>query len=274
MKLSAFIMLPLVVATVSCGSEGTAENPATGDLGSPAALSVVEPSNDMIMSLIYDPDYSVPNGFFVDERASIAVSYSVHHVLDPSNSFELCSDDFAIAEALEQADNESRSVSGYFVGAYENDRYFEFIRELSYDEDVGNIDELTSPGFSRVFKCTNTSRDGVDRSLLSGYAGQLNSRPLRQSDVSEFAEYLWQFAFFPARQKKVLDSYASSADGRLSHTLLLGFASTQGDGRCDLIEVVAWRFRADSTSGRLTSEFELVRSFEAETVDGIPRLCS
>jgi hypothetical protein len=266
-------MLPLLVAAVSCGDGGTPEDLQAGADSPPPAEALNGPSDRAVISLIYDPGYSVPQNFFVDERASLGVSYTVHHVLDESRSFEVCSDDFATARALEQADNDSRSVSGYYVGAYENDRYFEFIRELSYDSDVGNIDDLTSPGFSRVFKCSTLSRDGVDRSLLSGYAGRLNARPVETSDVSEIAEYLWQFAFFPERVKKVLDSYPDGSGDVPGHTLLLGFASTQGPGRCDRIEVVEWRFRADTASGALSTEFDRIRAFEAEVVAGSPRLC-
>lgn len=273
MKLSAFIMLPLSIVVASCGGGGADGEPGAGESVSPDALTVVATRDDQAIALIYDAGYSVPEDFFVDERASTSVSYTVHHVLDPSGSYEICSDDFAGAEALERLDNEARSVSGHYVGAYENDRYYEFVRELSYDQDVGNIGDLTSPGYARIFKCGNTSRDGVDRSLLSGYAGQLNTRPLEPEAVSEFAEYLWQFSFFPVREKKVLDSYASGGDGSFEHTLLLGFASTQGTDQCDRIEIIEWRFRAEPESGRVSSEFDLKRTFEAEVVAGVPRIC-
>jgi len=274
MRISAFLILLQAAASVSCGGSGSAKDPTTGIDDIPPVEAVTGPTDHAVISLIYDPSYSVPEDFFVDERASVAVSYTVHHVLDVSHSFEVCSDDFATAEALDKADNDSRSVNGYYVGAYENDRYFEFIRELRYDDDVGNVSDLTSPGFSRVFKCSKTSRDGVDRSLLNGYAGRLNTRPLQAADVTEFAEYLWQFTFFPERVKKVLDSYPSDIDGAPEHTLLLGFASSQGTGRCDRIEIVEWRFRADPSDGRVMSEFDRIRSFEAEVVAGSPRLCS
>ena len=274
MRKSAFILLPLIVATVSCGGGGSAAAPAARNNTAQAVTTPAMPDDYDIVARIYDPYYSVPSDFFVDERAGMSQSYTVHHVMDESVSYELCTDDFATAQSWEEADNASRSVNGYYVGAYENDRYFEFIRELSYNDDVGNIDDLTSPGFARIFKCSNTSRDGVDRSLLSGFAGTLNVQPVNSGAVRDFAEYLWQFTFFPERYKKVLDSYATNtANGDAEQTLLLAFASSQGYGRCDLVEVVEWRFTADRQTGDVVSAFDVVRSFEAELVDGSPRLC-
>ncbi|MDH3747749.1 MAG: hypothetical protein OER97_06040 [Gammaproteobacteria bacterium] len=269
----AIMLLPFLAIATSCGGGGSPATPEATDAANEQSQVRALPSDDDIISKVYDPNYSVPNGFFVDERANTAQSYTVHHVMDDSSSYELCTDNYAVAEAWESADNDARSVSGYYVGAYENDRYYEFIRELSYDDDVGNIGDLTSPGFSRVFKCSNTYRDGVDRSLLSGYAGKLNTRPLTQNSVRDFAEYFWQFTFFTQRHKKVLDSYSDYSTDGPNQTLRLAFASAQGNGRCDLIEVIEWRFVADNVSGEITSQFSPLKSFEAELVDGSPQLC-
>lgn len=273
MRFSALILLPLLAAATSCGGGGSPSAPKSDGAGTEAQTAYALPSDEQIIAKVYNPFYSVPDGFFVDERASTAQSYTVHHVMDPSNSFELCTDDFTVAESLEAADNESRNVGGYYVGAHENERYFEFIRELSYDDDVGNIDDLTSPGFARIFKCSNTSRDGVDRSLLSGYAGTLNARPLTEAQVREFSEYFWQFTFFSERYKKVLASFSDNAPTGYGRTLLLAFASGQGTGRCDRVEVAEWRFVADAASGIVQSELVTIRQFEAEVVNGSPRLC-
>ena len=127
------------------------------------------------------------------------------------------------------------------------------------------------PTSGELATTVDASLGWLDRALLDGYAGVLNTRPLSAETVGEFAEYLWQFAFFPQRYKKVLDSYAGASG--LEHTLLLAFGSSQGAGRCDRIEVVAWRFTANASSGAIERRFELVRSFEAEVVDGSPRLC-
>lgn len=271
MRLSAVMLMPLLAFAASCGGGGGDDTPGSQPVSVQTPDDNALPTDSDIIAKIYDPYYNVPDGFFVDERAGLAQSYTVHHVMDESLSFELCTDDFQTAEAWEAADNASRAVNGYYVGAHENERYFEFIRELSYEDDVGNVDDLTSPGFGRVFKCSNTVRDGVDRSLLSGYAGRLNARPLDNSGVRDFAEYFWQFTFFPQRYRKVLDSHSS---GNLQRTLLLGFGTTQGTGRCDLIEVVEWHFSADPASGEVTSSFDLVHSFEAQVVSGSPSLCN
>lgn len=271
MRTTAVLLIPLLCVVASCGGGAATESTKSTNTDVSSSSPPALPTDADIIGKIYDPNYSVPDGFFVDERASTSQSYTVHHVMDASVSYELCTDDFSVAEAWEATDNASRSVNGYYVGAYENDRYFEFIRELSYENDVGNIDDLTSPGFSRVFKCSNTNRDGVDRTLLDGYAGTLNARPMDNTTIRDFAEYLWQFMFFPERYKKVLDSYAGT--NAQEQILLLGFASNQGTGRCDLIEVFRWSFSADSDSGEVSTRFETVRSFEAELVAGSPRLC-
>ena len=159
-----------------------------------------------------------------------------------------------------------------FVGSYENERYFEFIRELAYSDDVGNIGEPTSPGFARVFKCSDTNRDGVDRGTLQGYAGTLNARPLTPEKLRVFAEYFWQFSYFPHSRKKVIDSYPSIDSGP-GQTLLLALASRQGTGRCDLVEVARWQFLADPASGRLEQAFEVVHRFEARLSNGAAIVC-
>lgn len=243
------------------------------DGGGSSSQSQGIPADSQIAALVYDNSYSAPNGFFVDERTDTTRSYTVHHVLDSSLSYEVCTDDYAVAHAWEEADNASRNVQGYYVESYDNERYFEFVRELSYENDVGNIDDVTSPGFARVFKCSNLSRDGVDRSLLTGYAGTLNALPLTSESVRLFAEYFWQFTFFPQSRKKVIDSYSVAASGARQQTLLLAFATNQGTDRCDLIEVVEWRFSADASDGQVSREFETLRSFEAKLENGTATLC-
>ncbi|MBT8098763.1 MAG: hypothetical protein KJO82_03385 [Gammaproteobacteria bacterium] len=274
MRLATQHLLPFVAIVAACGGGASDSSSAVTGIASTAqANAPVGPSNASIAALVYDSGYSVPADFFVDERASTHRSYTVHHVLDDSNSYERCTDDYAVAHAWEDADNAARSVQGYFVESYDNARYFEFVRELAYDDDIGNVDDLTSPGFARIFKCSNTDRDGVDRSLLNGYAGRLNAAPLNSVLVREFAEYLWQFTFFPQGRKKVIDSSASSDATHYQQTLLLAFSNSQGTGRCDLIEVAEWRFTADRSSGEVHKSFSVLRHFEAERVDGDVRLC-
>ncbi len=266
MKLSTLSLLPVLVISAACGGSGPSDTaiPVT-------TQSVALPADGEILGKAYDSQYSVPPNFFVDERAATTRSYTVHHVLDASASYEVCTDDLVEAQALEDADNQSRTVSGYYVTSYENDRYFEFIRELSYTTDVGNIGEPTSPGYARVFKCNHTNRDGVDRGLVNGYAGKLNPGRLDPDALREFTEYLWQFTFFNVKAKKVIASYAS--DPGLRHTLLLAFVINQGSDSCDRIDVAEWQFEANPASGEVTRRFETIRSIEASFAGGQPRLC-
>jgi len=271
MKFKTKFLLPILAIATACGGSGSSTEPLSQAAGTLATKPL--PTNEQIVVKVYDNEYSVPDDFFVDERASMTQSYTLHHVLDQSDSFELCTDDLVVAQALEQADNASRAVSGYYVASYENERYFEFARELSFNDDISNIGDITSPGFARVFKCSHTDRDGVDRQLLEGYAGRLDPARLNAQALREFAEYLWQFRFFQVSDKKVLASSAESHGGGLQHTLLLALVTNQGFDRCDLIEVVEWRFNANTSSGEVERSFDTVRSFEATFIDGQPSLC-
>jgi hypothetical protein len=271
MKFSTPFLMPVLAIAAACGGSGTE---ATGEIsGNPGSQAFVLPSDSEILSKAYDSNYSVPEGFFVDERAETVRSYTIHHVLDESNSFEICSNDLVEAQALEDADNQSRAVNGYYVTSYENERYFEFVRELAYTRDVGNIGDITSPGYARIFKCDHTNRDGVDRALLDGYAGRLDEERLTIETLREFTEYLWQFTFFNVSEKKVIDSYSSTRQAVLQHALLLAFVVNQGTESCDRIDVIEWRFSADPASGEIDREFDILHSFEATQSSGVPTIC-
>ena len=273
MKISRYWLMPLLSVAAACGGSDTAEPPQPNGAAQFDDRSDALPGNPEIAALVYDNFYTVPDDFFVDERADTDRSYTLHHVLDASSSYELCTDDYAVAMAWEDADNASRDVQGYFVESYENARYFEFVRELAYASDIGNISDVTSPGFARVFKCSNTNRDGVDRALMSGYAGRLNSQPLDAASVRTFSEYLWQFTFFPHGRRKVIGSSGAQSADALQHTLQLAFATSQGIGRCDLIEVAEWRFTASRQTGEVSKRLDIVRSFEARTDTGTVVIC-
>lgn len=231
------------------------------------------PSDEAVLARVYDVNYRNPPGFYVDERSDTPGSYTVYHVKDDSLSYELCTDDYAQALAWEAADNELRQVNGVFVGSYENDRYFEVIRELDYPDSVGNVSDPTSPGYARVFKCSYVDREGVDRNLRDGYAGRLNAKPANAVALRGLVEYLWQFAFFWPAKAKVLDSFSEEGNGSVRHTLRLGLVTPRGSGRCDVVEVVDWIFSLDEIDGSMTKSFQLRRRFEAELIDGVPRKC-
>lgn len=271
MKVPTPLLIPVLAIAAACGGSGPADN--SNVPASSGSLAVVLPTDNEILSKAYDNDYSVPDGFYVDERAETTRSYTVHHVLDESTSFEMCTDDLVEAQALEAADNDSRAVNGYYVTSYENERYFEFVRELAYTQDVGNIADVTSPGYARVFKCNHTNRDGVDRSLLNGYSGRLDTERLDAATLREFTEYLWQFRFFNVAEKKVIDSYASAVPSTLQHTLLLAFVVNQGTESCDRIDVIEWRFSADPSNGEISRQYDILHSFEATLSNGVPTLC-
>ncbi len=234
----------------------------------------VFPPDDEILAKVYDNLYQVPDYFYVDERADTPRSYTFYHVKDASVSYELCTDDYYQALEWESADNDSRAVNGYYVGSYENDRYFEFIRELTYTNGVGNITDLNSPGFARVFKCSYVNREGVDRNIRNGYAGSLNLRPLSEDVIRTYTEYMWQFTFFWPKKKKVLETFSTETDSAFQHTLLLAFATKQGTGQCDLIAVVDWVFSVDRDNGQITKDFKPLYEMKAHLVNGTPEKCA
>lgn len=273
MKISNLSLLPVLLIAAACGGSGSSGDNTSLNNKVIEPISQV-PSDAEILSLAYDPEYLAPAGFFVDERAETTTrSYSLHHVLDASNSYELCTNDLVEAQAWEQADNDSRSVNGYYVTSIENERYFEFVRELDYTQDLGNIIEPTSPGYARVFKCDYADRNGVDRNMLDGYSGMLSADAAAAAPLRDFTEYLWQFRFFNVQRKLVVDSNSGRLGNDLTHTLLLAFVVNQGSERCDRIDVNEWRFTRNSSSGEVTRSFETVRSFEAQVVAGNPQFC-
>lgn len=231
------------------------------------------PSNEEVIAAVYDGTYSVPVNFYVDERAQTSESYSLYHVKDQSNSYEICTNDITEAANLEAADNQSRAVNGEYISLYENNLYFEFVRELSYPDDIGNVPGSTSPGFARVFKCASIDRFGVDRNLYTGFGGTLNERPLSAATLQLSTEYLWQFEFFPAGRPKILESTSTELADSHDHSLLLAFAINQGVGNCDRIEVIDWNFSANKQSGEVTRAFRFLFAIEAEIVGGVPELC-
>jgi hypothetical protein len=268
MKTSHGYLALALVAISACGSSGDGDH-----ISSAVVDGRAMPSDEEILAKVYDNSYQWPDNFYMDERADTPGSYTFYHVKDASLSYELCTDEYYQALEWEAADNDSRVVSGYYVGSYENERYFEFIRELSYASGVGNVAEPTSPGFARVFKCNYVNRDGVDRNLRNGYAGTLNVKPLSREDIRTFTEYMWQFAFFWPAKKKVLESITAEAGHAFQQTLLLALATSQGTGRCDLIEVVDWVFSVDKASGQISKAFKPLYTMRAHLASGVPQKC-
>lgn len=274
MKVSNYFILILLSIAAACGGSGAPSEALSSTIESGALASKI-PDNNTILALAYDNDYTVPTEFFVDDRVETTTrSYSLHHVLDESRSYERCTNDLVIAQSWEQADNDSRAVNGAYVTSMENDRYFEFTRELDYDQAVGNIGDPTSPGYARVFKCDYVDRSGVDRNLLDGYSGRFSTTPVTTQSLQNLVEYLWQFRFFNVSRKAVIASYGSQSDAPLSHTLLLALVNNQGTNQCDRVDVVEWRFHYNVSLGEITREFYMVRSFTAELVDGEAKLCN
>lgn len=211
----------------------------TGGGAQTEELPIPYPTREEVISLMYDPLYSVPDNFYTD-RPNVPRGYSLYHVKNAGNYFELCTNDENEALTWEDADNASRVIKGVFVEWSENDRYFQITRELDISGSTGNTG-LSEPGFARVFKCNYVNRDGVDRDNPNGYGGQFNATVNAQS-VQNFVQYMWQWTFWWPTEAKVLRSYGTND----SHTLLLSLRTRQTSG-CDLIQVLDWQWTFDST---------------------------
>lgn len=273
MHIQAATLATRLVAAVSLGlfagcPAATTEHGVADGTDRIAGLASIE-----IVELVYDTAYRVPPGFYVDERASSEESYTLHHVKDESNSYEVCTDQFDEALILESADNDARAVQGQYIGSYENSRYFEFVRELANPGGVGNIPEPTTPGYARIFKCGYVERAGVDRNLHNGFAGRLAVSPLTLEVTQEFVEYLWQFVFFWPAQAKVIGTNSGTSATSYWHNLVLAVRTVQGSGKCDRIDVIEWQFLADKATGEMEMAFVPLSSFQAQLLNGVPRLC-
>ena len=245
-------------------------------VGSPAVVASTPPfpSDEAILAKAYDPLFQVPDTFLVDDRANTPGSYSLHHVQDNTGNYELCSDEFAEALAWEAADNESQPVRGPLTGSLETDKYFEFVRDLSFGDSVGNISNPTSPGFARVFKCSYVNRTGVNRNMRDGDAGILGSVGSSAAQISEFSEYMWQFTFFWPASKTVLDTFSAETANTYQHTLMVALVASQGEGRCDLVTVVDWVFSVNKNDGRISKDFMPIYELEAQRdANGDPVKC-
>lgn len=264
-----FILILLGLA--ACGGSGGEPN----DRMTSAASTKVRifPDDSEVIAKIYDNSYQVPNDFFMDDRHTTAGSFSLYHVKDTSMSYERCSNDYQQALDWEAEDNANRAVGGDFIGSVESDNYFEFVRKLYFTDSIANSESPFSSGFARVFKCNYVDRAGADRNLRNGYAGQLNRRPLSASSIKNYAQYMWQFTFFTATRKAVLETFSTEKDDVYQHTLLLAFLTNQRPDRCDLIEVVDWIFSVNKVDGEIGKQFNLLYQMEARLEDGVAVQC-
>lgn len=245
----------------------------TGGTTQTEVLPASYPRQEAI-DLIYNTTYRYPDGYYFDMRDDVTRSYTLYHVKDPSISYELCTDNFDDAMTWEQADNDSRVVQGIFVGWEENEKYWEFYRELDYSNagSIGNISDITSPGFARIYKCSYVNRDGVDRNNFNGYGGILNA-DLNEQVVREFVQYTNFFNFWWPRTAKTLQFSSNETNEEFIHTLLLGLRTNQGTDKCDLIQLLDWRWTASKTTGNMERVLYNVDQFEADLINGVPVIC-
>ncbi len=229
------------------------------------------PIRQEAIQLIYDTTYRYPDGYYFDMHDEITQSYTLYQVKDFSNSYELCTDDELEAIRLEQEDNDRRVVNGQLITYTQNERYFEFVRELDVSGSIGNTG-LTEPGFARIYKCSYVNRVGVDRNDFNGYGGIMNA-DLSEQVVREFIQYTNFFTFWWPQTAKTLQFSSEENNDEFIHTLLLGLRTNQGTDRCDLIQLLDWRWTVNKSNGEMERISYLVDQFEADLVNGVPVIC-
>lgn len=214
MKTALPVIMLCLLGLTACDGSGDEFNDNIFSRAAPKLR--IFPDDSDIIAKVYDNHYQVPGDFFVDERATTPGTFSFYHVKDISVSYELCTNEYQEALDWEAADNSSRAAGGEFVGSFENDKYFEFARELTVPDSVGNIANATSSGFARIFKCNYVDRVGVDRNLRNGYAGTINRSPLSSAVIRDYSQYMWQFTFFWPAEKNGVGNIFYRASKRLS----------------------------------------------------------
>ena len=254
----ALLILVFFITGCSDGSVQTEELPSS------------YPRQEAIQ-LIYNTTYRYPDGYYFDMHDEITQSYTLYQVKDFSNSYELCTDNELEAIRLEQEDNDRRVVNGQFITYTQNERYFEFVRELDVSGSIGNTG-LTEPGFARIYKCSYVNRSGVDRNDFNGYGGIMNA-DLSEQVVREFVQYTNFFTFWWPRTAKTLQFNSEENNDEFIHALLLGLRTNQGTGKCDLIQLFDWRWTVSKSTGDMERELYNVDQFEADLINGVPTIC-
>jgi hypothetical protein len=256
-----------------CGGGG-------GDDSSSSAAAItppraVEQTDLQIASAIYGGGPRTPNGFYAESapsgHANVATTHLKNTDIDPdlpgsAPQFELCTNNWD--EALNWSEVSAHRSSQYanLVATNDDTRYFEFGRMRSGTPDIYVQ--------ARVYKCAHLNRTAANLRAASGAAGQLNARPLTADELQRTSEYLWQFTMYNNFGNVVLKS-SRSIGTPLEHTLHIAQLVRSGMSvSCDRIDVIAWRHRADSTSGALTLEVQTLWSFGARETAGVAQLCA
>ena len=260
----------LSMLVAACGSDSADPAPATEAAGPQVGRML--PSDAVIMTKVYEPAITLPDGFYVDPRHEAVTSSTIHHIksnvlASADQTYELCTDDIAVALNWSEIDNAQRVTRGALVATEENDMYYEFVRMLD-----GLPDWV---GYSRVFKCSYVDRSGSQFGALSGPAGRLTKQPFAVGDVRRLSEYLWGFSQYRNYGNVVLQSESFADSGRVGHTLTLatlrrGAGSVDG---CDVVDVVDWELSAAMADGQMQSTLRTLFSFETRWNAGYPELC-
>lgn len=254
----------------SCGGGGGGDAVPTSAATSVMPPRAVDLSDLQIAQQLYAGTSRTPTGFREEVKPAGHQYSSIVHLkntdLDPSIAaplpqYELCTDDWATALEWSEASTQAASQYAQLVASNDAAQYFEFGRTRAGDPDF-YVQQ-------RVFKCTYVNRSTADLRSPEGSAGQLNQRPLTSDELRLLAEYLWQFTRYNNYGNAVLKSSGASSTASLSHTLIIAsLARAEAAGSCDRIDVAAWKHTADTTTGVLTLDIDVLWSFNARDTSG------
>jgi hypothetical protein len=237
----------------------------------------VDQSDLQIAQAVFGETSRTPGNFYADAKPSgyqyVSTTQLKNADVDPTVSestplHELCTDDWNQAFQWSEASAQLDPTYADLVDTTSTDeRFFEFGR-VRQGEPQFYLRE-------RVFRCEYLNRDSADLRLRQGKAGQFNERPVSATELKNLSEYLWQFTEYNNFGHAVLKSVGAGSGTELSHTLYIANLTAAGiSANCDRIEVIAWRYRMETTTGSLQLEQQSLWNFGAHQANGVTELCT
>lgn len=274
-RLTTLLLLVAVIVYMNgCGGGDSAGKTASS---APSAPDTQQAADLATAQKVYAGTPRTPAGFYADPApAGVTGTVATTHLKNSdlagapagAPAFELCNDDMAQATAWSEGKSTFMGSYADLVDVTGNARYWELTRVPRAD--------VSARLRHRVFKCSYVNRSGLDPATDSGPAGTLNQRPLDAASLRDLTEYLWHFTAFNNADHVVLDSTAGTApSGSLAHVITMARltrAAVSGD--CDRIDMLRWTHSANTSTGDLSRQLEILRTIRARRSNGLVELCA
>ncbi len=279
----------VLITLAACGGGGGSGSSAPAASTSPAAAAAATSSSPFaatqsssasadldLADRLYKGDSRTPSGFDIEARPSnVYGTLSTRHLKNTDlatgpqaagPTFEVCTNDMAQALAWSETQATWNGMYSDLVEVRSDSRMFEMIRVPRFD--------VTAMLRHRVFRCDYLDRSGSDLRSDIGAAGSFNQRPLSADELEKLGEYLWQFTMFNNSDFVVANSTTASVGGSLVHTVRMAQLVRGAVGTCDTVQIMDWAHSMNTTSGAITRELAIVRSFRARSASGSTSICS